>query len=51
MRFANDSYQVCRLGDHMGNSFTGMDLNERALVWHQTRLCGSCIVTIAGYYF
>ena len=41
------SYEVCRLGYHLGSTFTGMDRNKLAKLPDRTRLSGPCIDAIA----
>ena len=45
---ADESYEVCRLGHHVGSTFAGTDQNGRALLPNRTRLCGPCIAAIDG---
>ena len=48
-RFADDSYDIWRLGHHLCITFTGPDLNGRAKLPHRTRLCGPSMAAIAGF--
>ena len=48
MLSSDESYEVCRLGPHLGSTFTGTDRNGRAKLPHRTKLSGPCIAAILG---
>ena len=48
MRFADGSYEVCRLGHHLVCAFTETDGNGQAHLQLQTRLCEQCMAATEG---